>query len=339
MSFYNVIDNKVVTYCEIVCCLFEHCNLNCVFCPQDHNSIVGANEQDILSKADIVSDYIIANQRSTEFAIHIMGGELFQDKWIDLGFINIYQKFIDRINQRLPKEKEVIFNFVSNLLFTKTQTVFDFLLQNNLKLSVSYDPHGRFNLTQLDHFKTNIELFKKHIRMISCVMTKQNIQTVIEGDEYFDYLYSMYPVDWDSLLPSTGTKRDQIMMPKESETFEFYKCLVDRYPKCINIQAFTNKQQQNKMTCTRGNSLTVMPDGSIPEGCSGSVLLKEANTKDLGGTQIIENFMSKYNCFECEYFQRCPFTCFIKQDFKHIELDMDDCVFRQTFKYHDKKYS
>ena len=104
MSFYNVIDNKVVTYCEIVCCLFEHCNLNCVFCPQDHNSIVGANEQDILSKADIVSDYIIANQRSTEFAIHIMGGELFQDKWIDLGFINIYQKFIDRINQRLPKD-------------------------------------------------------------------------------------------------------------------------------------------------------------------------------------------------------------------------------------------
>ena len=80
-----------------------------------------------------------------------------------------------------------------------------------------------------------------------------------------------------------------------------------------------------------------MPDGSIPRGCSGSVLLQEYNTPDLGGTKIMENWVNKYNCFECDYFQRCPMSCFIKSDFKHIEEDLPDCVFRMTFKYHDNK--
>jgi hypothetical protein len=127
------------------------------------------------------------------------------------------------------------------------------------------------------------------------------------------------------------------MMPAESETFKFYKLCVDKYPKMLNIEPFLNGKTNNRMGCTKGNSLTIMPDGNIPRGCSGAVLLKDSNTKDLGGTKIIENFMKKYNCFECEFFQRCPFTCFIKQDFKFIEHDMNECVFKETFRYADSK--
>jgi len=339
VSFYDVIDKKVVDYCEIVCCLFEHCNFNCVFCPQNHSSVDYANEADIMAKAPIIADYINNNNRSRYFSIHIMGGELFQDRWIDEGFLEIYEKFTADIQARLTTEKEVVYNFVTNLGFTRRKEVTQFLEKNNFKFSISYDPHGRFNPVQKKIFLENLTHFRHLIRMVSIVMTKKSMQSIMDGDEVFDNLYDLYPVDFDHLLPSTGTKADRTLMPKESEVLEFYKVLVDKYPECINIQPFTNGKPQNKMTCTRGNSLTIMPDGSIPKGCSGSVLLKEYNTPDLGGTQIIENWVDKYNCFQCDYFQRCPMSCFIKSDFKHLEDDLDDCVFRQTFKYRDEKYS
>jgi len=337
VSFYDVIDKKVVDYCEIVCCLFEHCNFNCVFCPQNHSSVEFANEKDIMAKVPTIANYINSNKRSSYFSIHIMGGELFQDRWIDEGFLDIYEKFIQAIQSELSTDKQVVYNFVTNLGFTRRTEVIYFLEKNNLKFSISYDPHGRFNPAQKKIFEENLKYFRHLIRMVSCVMTKNSMQSIINGDEIFDNLYDLYPVDFDHLLPSTGTKADRTLMPKESEVLEFYKVLVDRYPECINIQPFTNGRPQNKMSCTRGNSLTVMPDGSIPKGCSGSVLLQDYNTPDLGGTKIIENWVDKYNCFQCEYFQRCPMSCFIKADFKHIEEDLDDCVFRQTFKYRDAK--
>ena len=339
MSFYDVIDKKVVDYCEIVCCLFEHCNFNCVFCPQNHDSVAFANEKDILAKAPVIANYINNNKRSRYFSIHIMGGELFQDRWIDEGFLEIYEKFINAIQENLITDKQVVYNFVTNLAFTRVTEMMYFITRNDLKMSISYDPHGRFNPEQKKIFLKNLEYFKHHIRMVSVVMTKRSMKSIIDGDKVFDQLYELYPVDFDHLLPSTGTKADRTLMPKESEVLEFYKVLVDRYPECINILPFTNGKPQNKMTCTRGNSLTVMPDGSIPKGCSGSVLLQDYNTPDLGGTQIIENWVDKYNCFECKYFQRCPMSCFIKADFKHIEEDLDDCVFRQTFKYRDEKHT
>ncbi len=39
-----------------------------------------------------------------------------------------------------------------------------------------------------------------------------------------------------------------------------------------------------------------MPDGAKPQGCSGSVFLKEAQTEELGGPKIVENFLDKYDC-------------------------------------------
>jgi len=338
MSFYDVIDGKVVDYAEVVCCLFEHCNLQCAFCPQDHNSIVGANETDILAKSKKIADWINKNTRSKDFSIHIMGGELFSDKWIDEGFLEIYEKFKDDIASRvIDKDKNIIYNFVSNLVFTKRTEVLYFLSKNDLKLSISYDPHGRFNPAQLEIFKENLEIFRDYIRMVSVVQTKQNIKKIIAGDKTFELLYSRYLVDFDHLLPSTGKKIDLFLMPKESEVLEFYKFLIDNFPKCHNIDHFTNGKSNNKMTCTRGNSFTIMPDGSVPFGCSGSVLLKQYNTPDLGGTKILENFVNKYDCFQCEFFQRCPMTCFIKSDFKHIEEDLDECVFKLAFRYHDKQ--
>lgn len=333
--FYQIIDSKVVDYCEVVVLLFEHCNMSCVFCPQNHDSMLGATKDEILSKVPLIVNYINSNQRSKYFSVHTMGGEVFQDRFIDADFLNTYQEYVDKIQEGVNPDKTVVVNFVTNLITNRADQLLEFLNRNNLKISISYDSAGRFTPVTLEIFKRNIEIFKDKIRMVSSVATKQNIDALIKGDAYFDYLYDNFTIDFDSLLPSTGTKTNIHMMPAESKLLEFNKLLVDKYPEVLNIQPFVNSKTQNKMSCTRGNSFTLMADNSVPRGCSGSVLLKDNITPDLGSTVIMDNFMKKYNCFECPFYQRCPFTCFIKHDFKHITQDLDDCVFKKTFEYAD----
>jgi hypothetical protein len=331
MSIYDVIDSKVIDYGEVIVCLFEHCNLQCSFCPQDHDSLIGVSRDEIMSKVPRIVDWINANNRSKYFKLHIMGGELFQDKWINAGFLDFYQEMMDSIRKQVPCEKDLQFNYVTNLVFDETDAVLNFLNKNNLKVSISYDSNGRFTKNQFAIFKRNVELFKDKIEMVSLVLTKQNIVSIIKGDPYFDYLYANFPCDWDSFLPSV--KMSKAMMPKESELLEFYKHLVDHYPNCLNIEHFTSDKETQKMTCTRGNNFTVLHDNSEPKGCSGTILLKDGNTQNLNSGEIVINFFKTYNCFECEYYKKCPFTCFVKNDYKHIEKDVKECVFKLTFDY------
>lgn len=334
MDIYDIIGAKVVRYGEIVVCLFEHCNLKCVFCPQDHNSVLGASHDEIMDKVEPIVNWINNNSRKQSYKIHIMGGELFQDQWIEQGFIDTYEDFIKAIDEQT--EADIHFNFITNLCFDDVTEVMYFLARNDLKFSISYDPAGRFSKSDLAKFTRNIRYFQDYIQMVSLVATKQNIDKIIEGDQIFEDLYHNYICDFDHFLPSVSTSR--ILMPSEKDLFEFYKVLVNKYPRCLNVDHFVNDKPANKMICTRGNSFTIMPDGAKPEGCSGSVFLKEAQTKELGGPAIVENFLDKYNCFECEFFQRCPLSCFIKEDYKHIEQDMSECVFKATFRYADSIY-
>lgn len=334
-DIYKAISNKIILHSEIVVCLFEHCNMECIFCPQKHDNIVGASREEILSKVDSIVNYINNNKRSTHFKIHTMGGELFQDQWIEKGFLEIYSDFIKEINSRVDKGKEIEFNFITNLVFDNTDLVMQFIESNNLLISVSYDAKGRFSLAQFETFKRNIEIFKDKIRMISCVGTKQNMRAIINGNEYFSYLYDLFPCDWDSFLPSVPVSEK--LMPAETELLEFYKFLVDNYPRCTNISYFTEDSVSNKMSCTRGNSYTVMPDGSTPKGCSGSVLLTSPASNDLFSGAIVEKFINTYDCFQCEFYKKCPFTCFIKNDYSKIKRDLGECVFKETFKYVKEK--
>jgi hypothetical protein len=289
-----------------------------------------------MKKADLIIDYINNNKRSTDFKIHVMGGELFQDRWIENGFLDIYSDFISLIRSKVIKTKFPDFNFITNLVFEKTEEVYSFLEKNSLLLSISYDSKGRFNPDQFIVFQKNVERFKDKIRMVSCVATSQNIRALISGnDKYFSYLYNHFPCDWDSLIPAV--KGAQHMMPSETLLLEFYKHLVDHYPECINISYFTGEEFHNRMSCTRGNSFTILPDNTSPKGCSGVLYLKDPSSNDLFSGSIVEKFLQNYNCFECEFFKKCPFTCFIKNDYSKIERDLGECVFKETFKYVESK--
>lgn len=334
-QIYEVLNSKVILHSEVVVCLFEHCNMACVFCPQKHDNTVGASRHEILAKVAPIVNYINNNKRSSHFKIHTMGGELFQDVWIDKGFLEIYTEFANAIKGGVESSKNVEFNFITNLAFNRSDLVLQFLKENDFHFSISYDPRGRFTHDQFETYKKNVEIFEDKIHMVSCVGTKQNIEAVIAGDEYFSYLYSLFPCDWDSFLPSV--KISEKLMPSETELLRFYKHLVDNYPDCINIAYFTDSSVSNRMSCTRGNSFTLMPDGSIPKGCSGSVLLSEPLSNDLESGAIVEKFVKHYDCFTCPYYKKCPFTCFIKNDYSKIERDLNECVFKETFKYVDSK--
>jgi organic radical activating enzyme len=334
-NFYQILKSKSPDYSEIIVNLFDHCNLRCVFCPQDHEDRTGTSKKEILSKIGPVLEYIKSSS-SNEFHIHMMGGELFQDEFINQGFLDIYAEFMETLEQLVPTNKVLVFNYITNLVFDETNKVLEFITAKKLKIAISYDPVGRFNKAQFEIFKKNIEIFKSHIRMVSCTMTKNSMKRIIDGDEYFDYLYNNFDCDWDYLLP--GDDKLKIMMPSEADLFEFLKLLINKYPECINISSFIEKGQ-NKIPCTRGKSFTIFSDNSIPRGCSGSVIMKNSKTEDLGTSEIVEKFLSKYNCLECEYYSRCSFTCFVSHDYKDMIHDMDECVYKATFRYADTKNS
>lgn len=333
-AFYDIIKDKVIDYVEIVVLFFEHCNMNCVFCPQDHNNTEGADRDSIISKARQIVDYINQNPKK-HFILHIMGGELFQDRWIESGFLNVYQEFIDIIKDNTAEHKKIEFLFVTNLIFDQVDSVINFCQTNGLTMNVSYDPAGRFNAQELATFKRNIELFKPYVHLIATVITKQNIKKIMAGDAYYDYLYNTFETDWDQLLPSGDFNRT--LMPKESELLEYYKFMIDHYPRCNNIAYFLNKKAHRRMSCTRGSSHTIMADGTSPQGCSGSVLLHDPRSKELGSTKIIQIFLEERDCFSCEYYSRCGFSCFIRNEYKHLERDIDTCVFAESFRYADSK--
>ncbi len=327
--FYGVIKDKVIDWAEVVVNFFEHCNMSCVFCPQNHDNRIGQSKEEILQKVQPIADWI-NSRNNKEFHLHIMGGELFQDELIEQGYLDTYGQFIEEVNKLCPS-KTLIFNFVTNLVLDKVDDLIEFNKKYNLKMSVSYDPAGRFNPSQFEIFKRNIEKFKPYVRYISLVITKQNISKLISGDSYHDYLYENFTMTWDHLLP--GHNALKVMMPKESELYEFYKLLMDKYPRTVNVESFLGTAPTNRMSCTRGSSFTIMYDNTVPKGCSGSILMKNNMTKNLEGTAIIQNFINERNCFTCEFYQNCSFSCFISSDYKDLTKDLDECVFKKAFKY------
>ncbi len=155
-DFYNLVNKKIVKHSELVVLFFEDCNLNCIFCPQNHTSKIGADRDSILAKVSGIVNYI-NNNPSLDFYLHIMGGELFQDKFIEKDFLIYYGEFIDLIKNQVQPNKKLHFCFITNLVYNNIDAVISFCEKYNLKISVSYDMNGRFNTNQLNLFKENVE--------------------------------------------------------------------------------------------------------------------------------------------------------------------------------------
>lgn len=333
MSYLNtILKDKLTISTEIELHLFEYCNLKCSFCSQDHQSKVGMST--IVDKADKVIDFINSSALD-KHTINLMGGELFNDE-IDSNTFNDYYLFYTKINDYCNDTNQVVrFNWVTNLIFTKTRDLVDKLfnlMDNNAYISTSYDFMGRgYDINKQLLFKENIEYYKEKIGVIGFVLTKPSIKRMISGattNKYFNYLYTNYPLYFDYYVPELNPNKN---MPSELELYEAFTYIAKHYPKVEPIYSMLNREN-NEMTCYSLNKTTILPDG---ENVTCRYL--KYDTSDFrndvnysSNENIIMDYLTRYNCLSCKYYNRCQFRCFVQHD-STFQVREDYCIIKRFF--------
>ena len=334
MSDYlkHVLKDKVPESTEIELHLFEFCNLNCSFCGQDHKSTEGMNT--IVEKAEQVVAFMQQSGK-TSHIVNIMGGEIFNDLVPDETF-DSYWQFYNRINGWcLDNGHKVRFNWVTNLIFTKSQRVVDLItnmrgVSENAYISTSYDFAGRgFDINRSLQFDLNLKRFSPWITVVGFVMTKPAIKKILRGtDKYFLYLYENYPLYFDYYVPELSVDK---MMPTEQEMLDCMLHISKNFPNINPIKDLL-ENERNKMTCYSMNKVTILPSGrEVTCRYLDYEPIQFINKIDYNSnSNIIESHLDRNKCLGCKWFDRCSFRCFVQGDWAELNR-LDDCLFRIFF--------
>lgn len=328
----KMLERKLPDASEIELHLFELCNLRCHFCGQDHDNTTGFDL--IQSKIQPVKDFISQNTK-TKHIINIMGGEVFNDDLPDIIFED-YRKLVLEIYEHAQNLGHTCtFNWVTNLIFKKSDRVLNFL--NFLRdqgivcnISSSYDFAGRKNsLWNLETFSANLQLLENRIFTIGFVLTKTSIRHLIaKRDPYFEVLYAKYPLYFDYYVPENGAN---ILMPSDHEILDCYLYIAKNYPKISPVKELL-ENQENKMTCYSLNKLTLLPNGREVKCRYMDYKPEQFNTPiDYSSNEnIIEAHLAENECMSCEWFDRCGFRCFVQADWAKREKT-ERCLFKTFF--------
>jgi hypothetical protein len=312
---------------EIIVILFEYCDLSCLFCNQDHDSISGIDSiSEKIEEIKLSIDTLLLKGKK-EFSIHLMGGELFTDQLDDKIFQD-YENLTNEIRDYC-KIKNVPVNvcFVTNFIWTKKDRVKSFLDKTGVEVMSSYDPAGRFNSQTFEVFKKNIQEFKDYITTVSIVITKPTIDKFIKKQTpFFDYLYNNFQVFFDYYGPE---KNKELLMPKDTEVRDFMKFMIDNWPNSIPIRGFFSKTK-GKMSCM--DTYTIMPSGKWG-GCG----QYEHLDKVIPIKMVTEQeWLDSYDCVSCEYFQRCSLGCFMSNHVNSMRTQKE-CWMKEVYDYVDIK--
>jgi radical SAM protein with 4Fe4S-binding SPASM domain len=333
-SYLNqLLERKLPDASEIELHLFELCNLRCHFCGQDHDDRTGFDA--ILDKVGPVQDFIAKNPKKNHI-LNIMGGEIFNDELPDSIF-GTYAEFAQRVNDfALGSGHKCTFNWVTNLIFNKSDRVKIFLeeldgadIKSNI--STSYDFTGRKNsLWNHDVFKKNLETFKNRVFTVGFVLTKPAINSLMtKKDEFFDYIYLNYPIYFDYYVPENGAN---VLMPSDQDLLDAYLFIAKKYPKISPVKELL-ENAENKMTCYSLNKLTLLPDGR--EVKCRYLHYKEGQFKNQidynSNENIIQSHLDENECFSCEWYSRCGFRCFVQADWAQRKAN-EICLFKTFFK-------
>lgn len=329
-----IIENKRGAEGEFFVNLFEWCNLACPFCWQDHDKWDGV--ETIVDRAYDIIDRVSKDHRKF-FIINLMGGELFADEVPD----SVFDDYLIMINE-LKKEwkkfpdKTFHINWVTNLVFDNTDRLKKFL--NRLEtdgikpqLTTSFDFSGRFNSVTKKAFEKNIYELREYLGTISVVLTRPNIERFIQTkDPLFEKLYNDgFYFYFDYYSPEKNYAR---MAPSDKTLQDGLIYLSKHYPKVWPINGWINNDI-NEMTC-RGSMII---DNSGYRGQCRSLLTdsvsgKMRSTVDLDNNESMEKeFINKYNCVECEFYNRCGMGCFLQHDFKGKE-ELEECLYKEVFR-------
>lgn len=321
----DILQEKKGKWKEAHLILFEMCNMSCSFCHQDHRSVVGLDRDLMLDKA---VKLIASTSQDTAMVVNMTGGELFMDAISDAVFETYYQigKMV------LEHFKEVKLVYGTNLVYHNTDRVRQLLerlqeINEDVYLATSYDPAGRFNPGQRELFLKNLDTLGDLVRTVNVVITKQNIQTFLEGKEgdEFAWMCDKYDVYFDHYIPSQLYTYHQ---PDEDLISQLYLKINEKYPNSYPIKDWKDNVV-NTTTCR--STKIINKDGMIStcwsEAGKNAILDEAEGLKAKDEAELA--FVEQYGCFSCEYYSRCGLRCFLHHSF--IEGKTDVCQIKLMF--------
>ncbi len=313
--------------------LFEHCNLRCAFCWQNHEQWDGIDT--IVDRAKDILNRVKVDLRQ-HFVINLMGGELFSDEVPDTAFVS-YLNLLEKLLEGWPSSaKSFEVNWVTNLVYEKTDRVLSLLsdirrLGIKTRLTTSFDFSGRFNAKSKSLFERNLYLLRSDIGTVSVVLTRPNIEALIsKKDELFEKMYADdFSFYFDYYSPEKNYK---VMAPSDALLQAGLVYLVENYPKTWPVAGWLD-DAPSPMTCM--GSMVVDHRGY--QGRCRSLLSQDLSKKlnssfdATTNASMEEAFVEKYNCATCEYYLRCGMGCFLQHDFKGRQ-EMTECLYKGVFR-------
>jgi MoaA/NifB/PqqE/SkfB family radical SAM enzyme len=302
--------------------LFEYCNLRCSFCHQDHDSIEG------IDQIQLKVETLIANTDPDDYyIINITGGELFLDVFDD----NVFEEYYKAGKTLLTHFKRVKLSFGTNLVYEATDRVAALLERlkehGDVSLATSYDPAGRFTGDSKKTFFKNLEILKEYVHTVNVVITKQNIETILKGQEgpEFGYLCDNYNVYFDHYIPSELYTQHQ---PTEDLIGQLYLVLNEKYPNSYPLKAW----KQNHFNSTTCRSTKIVNKSNVVTTCwseAGKDSILDEGEGLAAKQKAEEAFIERYDCLACEYYSRCGLRCFLHHSF--VAEDNSPCRVKEMF--------
>lgn len=319
----EIVDQKRDQRKEVLVILFEKCNLACSFCHQDHSDYSGFFS--VEEKADGIIKHHSGDAGVT---VNVTGGEIFLDEFGPRTFER-YRNFALKIANAIPDHE---ITFVSNLVFNRRERVLKLLedLRSdgvNVSLGTSYDPCGRFTRQTKKTFHENLVFFQDWVKNVSMVITKQNAQWFIDEktDPVFEFIEERFGIFFDHYTPGPDFRKHQ---PTDADIADMYIAVNRHYPNVEPLKGW-REREVNSTTCR--STVVVTPSSEITT-CR-SLITIDPVTDEYKGNEIKHqaeaNFMEKFGCLECEYYQRCGLRCFLHSEF--VDNQSNVCHFKRMF--------
>ena len=310
---------------EVVVSLFTDCNMKCEFCA-DRDRKEGGTDTETFERKWKLLKRVISSMPHKEIALKIFGGELFQTKFSQPRYKNVYEDleiFLDVADiycKSLGKTLTVAFS--TNLTIEDPKPLIDFAKKYNADVRISFDFVGRFTKDwMLETFEKNVDILLENdiTPMLAVVMSKANFDVIRDENnqitKIFKKFYEKIPVifdyydDWDTIPHQNITENidESKYRMTEQDTYCFLKYLLDNYPKVLNISDIINEINNPPKVKHCSHGVAIM-DNIYWECCN----LSKAS----------ENHKKAKGCLTCEHFTYCVGTCvrlFDQGEFCHLK--------------------
>lgn len=277
---------------EIVIQLTRQCNLRCKFCfaRRDKSFPKKFDIQTIDNVFDnVLKSLSLCDQNHISFTL--LGGELFSDDVDDDTINHLTEHTLQLQNEIVHQNKTYDSTLMTNLITTKVDRIIDFAHATGCEVHSSFDFIDRFeNNDQIDLWFDNFNKVKQtNIQCkVGVVLTKSNIQHILQNDEYWNKIYQLGV--YLSVYEPKSIDDDQI--PSETLIDQLFNLISTKY----QDEQFTN----DIVNCYKNGY----------QSCVRSVYVNDQYAHRCCDHDCVEtNNNIRLNCFNCKYYNNCPNWC------------------------------